>query len=178
MGGDRPPTTMQQRSSDPTGMKRCSFSSVDIREHERIAGDNPCVSSGVPLSLGWGYYQHQPIELDHYESNRGQPRDKIEMMVPAEVRKTMLQKEFGVSINDINAAMREVNITKRNRRQTISSGDNTAVTDALASAKRKFLGKLKKAKAMKDDSIHDGAVKEYLKNLGAAGGVGKLELPE
>jgi hypothetical protein len=168
MAGDRPPKTM----------KRCSFSNVDIREHERIAGDNPCVSSGVPLSLGWGYYQHDPIELDHYELNRGQPRDKIEMMVPAEVRKTMLQKDFGVSINDINAAIKSVNITKSNRRATIAHGDATQVVDALASAKRKFLGKLKKTTAMKDDSIHDGAVKEYLKNLGAAGGVGKLDLPE
>ena len=32
--------------------KTCTFSVVDIREHERIAGDNPCVSKGVPIAIG------------------------------------------------------------------------------------------------------------------------------
>ena len=92
------------------GLKRCSFSYIDIREHERVAGDNPCVTSGVPLSIGWGYVQHDPLTLDDYEEYRGPTRDKIEMMVPANVRKDMLRHEFGVSITEMNAAMKEVNV--------------------------------------------------------------------
>lgn len=118
-------------------MKRCSFSSVDIREHERIAGDNPCVTSGVPLSIGWGYHQHQPISLDDYETHKGPSRDKIEMMVPAGIRRQMLRDEFGVSISEMNAAMREVNVTKRHRRHTCATENMEGWTEVLQSAKRK-----------------------------------------
>ena len=57
--------------------RRCTFGDVDVREHERIAGDNPCVRRGVPLGLGWGYRQHRSMSLDQFEHHRGPPRDKV-----------------------------------------------------------------------------------------------------
>ena len=140
------------------GMRRCAFSCVDIREHERIAGDNPCVSSGVPLSIGWGYYQHKSIPLDNYELNKGLPRDKVEMMVPADVRKSMLRDEFGVSLKEITIAEREANITKGQRRHTIAS-EHVDVNDVVQSAKRKFLRLVKK----KNPNEQDKLCQEYLK---------------
>lgn len=118
--------------------RRCVFTCVDIREHERVAGDNPCVSKGVPLSIGWGYYQHESINLDDYEYNRGPARDKIEMMVPAEVRKEILRDEFGVSIEDIDAAMRDVAITKRHRKHTAGTEPLEGLLEAKESTKRKM----------------------------------------
>ncbi len=161
VAGDRPKT-----------MRRCAFSFVDIREHERIAGDNPCVTSGVPLSIGWGYYQHKSIELNHYESNKGLPRDKIEMMVPAAVRKSMLSDEFGVSITEMNMAMRNVNITKRQRRHTVATDHMEAWTDILQSAQRKFHRIVKKTTTAKEqeklwEQAHKSAKTEYLKAHGA-----------
>ncbi len=142
-------------------MRRCAFSCVDIREHERIAGDNPCVSSGVPLSIGWGYYQHQSIPLDNYELNKGPPRDKVEMMVPADVRKSMLRDEFGVSLKEITTAERVANITKGQRRQTIAT-EHLDVNDVVQSAKRKFLRIVKKKTSNEQDKL----CQEYLKPHG------------
>ena len=132
-------------------LKRCSFSCVDIREHERIAGDNPCVSKGVPLSIGWGFYQHDSISLDTYETNKGPPRDKIEMMVPEEVRKQMLIQEFKVSLNEINAAIKSVNIAKKQRRQTVANEHLEGWEEVMQSAKRKLNRFTKKTTKTKEE---------------------------
>lgn len=154
----------------PGHVRRCTFSCVDIREHERVAGDNPCVSSGVPISLGWGYYQNDPISLDDYEYNKGPSRDKIEMMVPAKVRRQMLRDEFGVTITDMNAAMKEVNITKRQRRNTVATEHLEGWQEATQSAKRKLKRFMKRTSTVKEqekmwDEAHKNAVKNGKGNL-------------
>lgn len=160
-----------EKDAPAKSMKRCSFSFVDVREHERIAGDNPCVSSGVPLSLGWGYYQHESISLDDYEYNKGPSRDKIEMMVPAGIRRSMLRDEFGVSVAEMNASMREVNITKRQRRHTVATEHMEGWNEVLQSAKRKFKRFVKKTSTAKEEEkmwaqAHKSAMAEYLKKNG------------
>lgn len=164
----------EEDSESKTGsIKRCIFSCVDIREHERIAGDNPCVTSGVPLSIGWGYYQHDSITLDDYELNKGTARDKIEMMVPAGVRRQMLRDEFGVTITEMNAAMKQVNITKRQRRHTVGMEHLEGWQEVGQSAKRKVKRFVKGTSTAKEEEkmwtqARQGAMKEYLKTHGEA----------
>jgi len=153
--------------------KSVQLETVHIREHERIAGDNPCVSSGVPLSIGWGHVQHDPIPLDHYETAKGPPRDKIEMMVPASVRKSMLRDEFKISISDMNAAMKGVNITKKQRRHTVASEHLEGWQEVTESAKRKFkrlMGKAvstKKQEAALWEQAHKAATQNFLTEFGS-----------
>lgn len=47
-----------------------SFADVNIREYERILGDNPSCTSGPPISLGWGY-SPEPIKLSVDDFERG-----------------------------------------------------------------------------------------------------------
>jgi len=131
------PQEEENRSNTPM-VRRCVFSCVDIREHERVAGDNPCVTRGVPLSIGWGYYQHSSIALEEYEFNRGPPRDKIEMMVPPNIRNQILRDEFGVPAADINASIKEANVTKKQRRSTLGAEPLEGWLEAAQSSKRKF----------------------------------------
>eukprot|EP00580_Thalassiosira_gravida_P014515 CAMPEP_0201681450 /NCGR_PEP_ID=MMETSP0494-20130426/51117_1 /ASSEMBLY_ACC=CAM_ASM_000839 /TAXON_ID=420259 /ORGANISM="Thalassiosira gravida, Strain GMp14c1" /LENGTH=628 /DNA_ID=CAMNT_0048165197 /DNA_START=276 /DNA_END=2162 /DNA_ORIENTATION=- len=164
---------------------RCKFATVNIREHERVAGDNPCVTSGVPLSIGWGFYQHPPIDLDDYELNKGPSRDKIEMMVPASVRRSMLRDEFGVSVTEMNAAMKEVNITKRRRRHTVGAETMEGWQEATQSVSRKLKRFIKRTSTVKQHenmwaSARESAMMEYLQGEGSVrksldgGGVGKI----
>lgn len=118
--------------------RRFSFSCVDVREYERVAGDNPCVSKGVPLSIGWGYCQHGSIDLEEYEFNRGPARDKIEMVVPPDVRTEILRDEFGVPDRDMIAAMKEVTVTRKQRGHTVGAEPFEGLTEVAQSAKRKF----------------------------------------
>lgn len=142
-----------------------SFASVHIREHERIAGDNPCVTSGVPLSIGWGSVEHNAIDLDLYENSKGPARDKIEMMVPAAIRKSMLRDEFGVSVKELNESIKAVNITKRNRRHTVAGEGMEGWGEGVESVKRKlgrFIRKTTKEKEEKKlwEQAHRAALKK------------------
>jgi hypothetical protein len=122
--------------------KTCTFSVVDIREHERIAGDNPCVSKGVPIAIGWGYIQHPPIPLDTYETHRGQPRNKIEMLIPPDIRIRLLKDEFNISVATINTAMKDVLKVKKQREYTVNTdktNNNVSFTNVFRKLSRKGL---------------------------------------
>eukprot|EP00984_Skeletonema_dohrnii_P034517 scaffold33582_cov119-Skeletonema_dohrnii-CCMP3373.AAC.2 len=165
-------STLSTNASHSTVGSRCkgsvTFSHIDVRVYERVPGDNPCVRAGVPLSIGWAHVQHDPIPLDEYETGKGPPRDKIEMMVPASVRRTMLRDEFAASITDLNAAMKSVNISKRQRAHTLASEHIEVLEEVLESAKRKFkrvVGKAvstKKQEAALWEASHDAVMNEYL----------------
>lgn len=139
----------------------CSFSCVDIREYERVAGDNPCVTKGVPLAIGWGYCQHGSIDLEEYEFNRGPPRDKIEMMVPADVRKEILRDEFGVPTQDMVAAMKEVTITKKQRVHTLGAEPFEGITEVAQSARRKLKRLVKGTSTAKEDEKMHAKAQQY-----------------
>ena len=168
-----------QRSSGSSSGTRfksnITFSNVDVREYERIAGDNPCVRGGVPLSIGWANIQHESIPLDEYENAKGPPRDKIEMIVPASVRRSMLRDEFKVSVPDLNAAMKSVNICKKQRANTLASEHLEVFQEVIEVAKRKFKRMVGKAVSTRKQAeelwqaSHDAAMAEYLEeNEGAS----------
>ena len=152
-----------------------TFSTVDVREYERIAGDNPCVRSGVPLSIGWANIQHESIPLDDYENAKGPPRDKIEMIVPADIRRSMLRDEFKVSVPDLYAAIKSVNICKKQRANTLASEHLEVFQEVVEVAKRKFKRMVGKAVSTRKQAeelwqaSHDAAMAEYLEeNEGAS----------
>ncbi len=168
-----------QRSSGSSSGTRfksnITFSNVDIREYERIAGDNPCVRGGVPLSIGWANIQHEPIPLDDYENAKGPPRDKIEIIVPESVRRSMLRDEFKVSVPDLNASMKTVTIAKRQRANTLASEHLEVFQEVVEVAKRKFKRMVGKAVSTRKQAeelwqaSHDAAMAEYLEeNEGAS----------
>ena len=48
-------------SEQPGPKRNVSFSHQSVREYEVTLGDNPSVSSGFPVSLGWRYDPHETI---------------------------------------------------------------------------------------------------------------------
>ena len=179
-------STSSTEASHSTGGFRkrgnVKFSHMDLREYERVPGDNPCVRAGVPLAIGWKHVQHDPICLDDYESGKGPPRDKIEMMVPASVRRSMLRDEFGASRHDLNAAMKSANISKRQRARTPASEKTEVFQEFLESAKRKFkrvVGKAVSSKKQAEElweASHDAVMNEYLEKASGGGELMELQV--
>jgi len=67
------------------------FKNVMIREYEVVPGNNPSVSSGAPVELGWAHAIEKHIEIDMYEDARhGRRRFKGQMRMPKEVRRNVL----------------------------------------------------------------------------------------
>jgi hypothetical protein len=50
--------------------KVVSFSNVSVREYSRVVGDNPCVSSGPPLAIGWKYNKRGKTDIDSFEEEK------------------------------------------------------------------------------------------------------------
>ena len=70
-----------------TKTKGVFFAFVQIREHSRMLGDHPSVSSGPPITLSWEVESDEIFSVDMYESARNlYRRSRHEYRVPAVVR--------------------------------------------------------------------------------------------
>ena len=94
------------------------FSSITIREHPVIPGENPGVSCGVPLTLDWEHDFEDKFDLDEFESNKTQKRRQVEMKIPASKRADMLRKN-GFGWVDIQKSIKQANISRHKRKKTL-----------------------------------------------------------
>lgn len=89
------PSSMSKSQHGRTTLRRSTitFDRVNIREYERVLGDNPSVTSGPPLSIGWRYSPSTlDISIDDYEENKGSPRSSSEYLVPKSIRVATLEE--------------------------------------------------------------------------------------
>ena len=115
-----------------------SFSKLTIREYGIELGDNPCCSSGPPVSLGWRYEERGEVLVEEYEQVRTNdyPRRALpEMLMSHEHRRRVLLRT-GYSQSDIQDAEQEVNRIKTERGFTeffmLANRVDEVVTDVLA----------------------------------------------
>uniref|UniRef100_A0A7S3L534 Uncharacterized protein n=1 Tax=Amphora coffeiformis TaxID=265554 RepID=A0A7S3L534_9STRA len=114
---------------------------IEIREYERTLGDNPSCSSGPPVAISWEYYP-EPLKLsiEEYEDTRPPRRSNFEMILPRDVRQSMLRKEWEVTQSQIAAAVRANIKIKNQRRTTVNNlSKSTRVEEAFENATRKVM---------------------------------------
>jgi len=118
---------------------KVAFSTVEVRQYERILGDNPGVSSGPPLSIGWNYYEDSTICLpvDEFEYYHGSCGDQSEMVLTRFERESIL-RDLGYGERDIVTCIRQNYKLKKNRRQTVNNLSIMPVEVAVESAKKSF----------------------------------------
>ena len=130
-----------RRSSAPNPRikRNVSFAQVNIREYERIMGDNPSVTCGPPLSLGWRYVpETTTISIDDYEEGKGSPRQSSEFLVPKVVRERLLKEHADVSRREMVAAVRSIQKEKSKRQQTVVNLPMQKTEERVEGAKRKI----------------------------------------
>jgi len=102
--------------------KNVEWDKIHIREYARTVGDNPSCSSGPPLSISWEYNKETIVlTIDEYESERPPRRSQYEMVLPRDVRFTMLREEWLVTQSEISIAIRTNVKTKIQRRHTVNN---------------------------------------------------------
>jgi hypothetical protein len=77
--GNNVPTSaaaLSSSSSSFSSSKAVSFGTILIREYERIPGDHPETSMGVPLTIGWKFVQRKPVSVEDFERSQSKLRRK------------------------------------------------------------------------------------------------------
>lgn len=117
--------------------RRVAFDKIHIRQYKRSLGDNPSVSSGPALAIGWEYDPHVlELDVDSYESLRGDRRHKQEMALSRSTRESILEDECGCSRSELARCVREINAAKAKRRQTMTNLQFFALEEKAEEIKR------------------------------------------
>lgn len=99
-----------------------SFHNVRIREYPMTVGDNPAVSSGVAVTIGWDPLEQgsQVVEVDEYEDSRPGRRAMGQMRIPPHERREILRRS-GHSTKEMMCGLKASNIAKRQRTKTLGT---------------------------------------------------------
>ncbi len=108
--------------------KSVSFGDITILEFPIILGENPAVSGGAPIELGWELMERYTRELQLYEYMRsGQRRKRRKSLTIPVADRARLLMESGYSIEDIAAAVMRVEEVQKQRteslKQVATTGD-------------------------------------------------------
>lgn len=107
------------------------FDKIEIREYERVVGDNPSCSRGPPISIGWAYMVAIQYHFDDYEKRIRRPkRSKKEFHLGADKRTHLLVTEWECCEEDIRKARREATYIQYCRAKTSFSGSRAAAKEA------------------------------------------------
>jgi hypothetical protein len=99
--------------------KSVRFHAIMIREHSRDVDVNPSVSSGPAVGLGWAFRDHPAYDLIAFEENRPPRRTRAEFQLPRNIREKILEEQ-GISRQEMVAAIRSINVARRQRQATLA----------------------------------------------------------
>ncbi|CAB9499836.1 expressed unknown protein [Seminavis robusta] len=120
------------------GSTLIQFSVVEIREFERVVGDNPSCSSGVPVSIGWNHGKTFKMDLEDFEKARPPRRSQMDLVLTRGERHRLLV-EWGASGQDVIEAIRMIIRVKNQRRQTVNNlGSYDKVEEVFENIGRRF----------------------------------------
>lgn len=113
---------------DNSANKEVRFGQVRIRDYERVIGDNPSVTCGAPISIGWKYVELEPFSVEQFEEIRqGSRRNRSQMIMSREVRWKVLTTDWHVSRQEWAKAVRGVGRAKHRRRMTVVNLDKEEI---------------------------------------------------
>eukprot|EP00584_Thalassiosira_punctigera_P023860 CAMPEP_0172553786 /NCGR_PEP_ID=MMETSP1067-20121228/51708_1 /TAXON_ID=265564 ORGANISM="Thalassiosira punctigera, Strain Tpunct2005C2" /NCGR_SAMPLE_ID=MMETSP1067 /ASSEMBLY_ACC=CAM_ASM_000444 /LENGTH=138 /DNA_ID=CAMNT_0013342017 /DNA_START=335 /DNA_END=751 /DNA_ORIENTATION=+ len=89
--------------------RRCSFSTISVREYDQTVGDSPSCQEGAPIALDWKYAEKKIVSLDEFEEARSKHRKtrRSDLVLGAAERRKMLVMN-GATIMEILHAERLV----------------------------------------------------------------------
>ena len=132
--------SFKTRRSLPT--RAVSFGKVEIRNFERILGDNPpACGKGPSMALGWNYNEETPVELDKFEIKRRSSwtstrRRNSKELIMSPGKRERLAKKLGFSEKEINSNVQKIEKILKQRRKTQAYDDAIDMAAIIQRARR------------------------------------------
>lgn len=100
--------------------RKVSFSHVQLREYCRQVGDNPSVTSGCPLAIGWKFNKRGKVDIDTFEADRCDHRvDEPCLRLSSKQRETILSEIGGISHTQILNGQIQAHYDRQQRAETL-----------------------------------------------------------
>ena len=131
-----------------------SFNKVSFREYPMVLGDNPSVSEGPPLTIGWDTQDEYEHNLDEYEEGRGERRETFQMVIPRKGREQLL-KTAGHSRSEFASIIRQNTKIKNQRKATVRNLNMSKTEEKIEKVTRKMKGLFKKKKKIEYNHTWD-----------------------
>lgn len=112
-------STQQNEVFKPQPMKRrVSFSHLQVREYDITLGDNPSVSSGLPISLDWSYDPNERIApIEAFEAVRVR-RNSSELVLSDRQRDGLLHSRTDITYGEVSMVLQEVAAARLERKMS------------------------------------------------------------
>jgi hypothetical protein len=122
--------------------KRVSFSDVHVIEFPIELGDNPSVTRGCPLTLGWDVLSRTSYDVDTYESIRPiDQRRSVKNLRISPSRRTQILLDQGHSLQEIASTAIDVLKLKGSRSRSVQNRKYDRLYGALVKAGHRVASK-------------------------------------
>jgi len=126
----------------PKKARRVVFGAVEFRHYERILSDNPSVTNGASVGIGWRYDSVERYSVEQYEQAKlGQDPLKANDLLMSKDERERLLLSLGYSKTEIIAAVREHNKARNKRKQTTNNLRAAPIEEAAENVKRLLFGR-------------------------------------
>ena len=136
--------------SSPRDAGRVGFSRVEIKEYPICLGDNPAVSRGIPIAIGWDPFGTYEMGLEEYERSRPPRRLKLQLKMDSLYRIRLL-KRVGYSHTEIKERLDQVDSAKRRRHRTARLSHYARISELLEWVKRGSLNATCRRRQKRDE---------------------------
>ncbi|CAB9524975.1 expressed unknown protein [Seminavis robusta] len=121
--------------------RNVSFGSVEVRECERVLGDNPSCHDGPSLSIGWKYEAKAVIDVEIFENKRQKERRTYDKLCLSPEKREKIAKRSGYTKKDIEDNVKQMAKYNRRRERTRKELEVDSFAAKLPKSQRDSLAK-------------------------------------